>query len=105
MLNTQQSDLENYLNKLENEKSELQSDIYQTKEDIIDLQSSLTEHQESYTDFLNSRENTNLELFNIRNNIEDINTKILSIIQSHKRSFNIDIDQLLNNLESNRMEC
>jgi len=27
------------------------------------------------------------------------------MVQSHKRTFNIDIEQLLNNLESNRIEC
>jgi hypothetical protein len=41
----------------------------------------------------------------VRNNIEDYNSKIVSIVQSHKRTFNTDIEQMLNNLESNRMEC
>lgn len=41
----------------------------------------------------------------MRNNIEDYNSKIVSIVQSHKRTFNTDIEQMLNNLESNRMEC
>lgn len=69
------------------------------------MQSHLAELQDEVKNLVELKENNGLELFNIRNNIEDLNVKIVYIVHSHKRSFNIDIDQMLNNIESQRMEC
>lgn len=69
------------------------------------MQSHLVELQDEVKNLVELKENNGLELFNLRNNIEDLNVKIVYIVLSHKRSFNIDIDQMLNNLESQRMEC
>jgi len=69
------------------------------------VQSHLVELQDEVKNLVELKENNGLELFNLRNNIEDLNVKIVYIVLSHKRSFNIDIDQMLNNLESQRMEC
>jgi len=44
-------------------------------------------------------------LFNSRNNIEDAQSKIVSIVKSHKYNFNSDTEQILSNLEDNRIEC